>query len=63
MSRRDVFSNAMTRVTREHAAVVDAARARYVLWDYDHTPFLAGTRILDIGCGDGEELRALAARG
>jgi SAM-dependent methyltransferase len=42
---------------------VDAARARYVLWEYDHTPFAAGTRILDIGCGDGEELRALAARG
>jgi SAM-dependent methyltransferase len=52
-----------TRVGREQAAAVDAARARYVLWDYDHTPFPAGTRILDIGCGDREELRALAARG
>jgi ubiquinone/menaquinone biosynthesis C-methylase UbiE len=53
----------MTRVTREYAASVDAARARFVLWDYDHTPFAAGGRILDIGFGDGDDLRALAARG
>jgi SAM-dependent methyltransferase len=53
----------MSRVTRECAASVDAARARYVLWDYDHTPFPAGCRILDVGFGDGEQLRALAARG
>ena len=53
----------MTRVTREYVASVDAARARYVLWDYDHTPFDAGSRILDVGFGDGDDLRSLAARG
>jgi ubiquinone/menaquinone biosynthesis C-methylase UbiE len=53
----------MTRVTREYATSVDAARARYVLWEYDHTPFGAGARILDVGFGDGDDLRSLAARG
>jgi ubiquinone/menaquinone biosynthesis C-methylase UbiE len=53
----------MPRVTRAYAESVDAARARYPLWEYDHTPFAAGTRILDVGFGDGDDLRALAARG
>lgn len=53
----------MTRATRAYAESVDAARARYPLWEYDHTPFAAGARILDVGFGDGEDLRSLAARG
>jgi ubiquinone/menaquinone biosynthesis C-methylase UbiE len=53
----------MTRVTRAYAASVDPARARYALWEHDHTPFAAGDRILDVGFGDGDELRSLAARG
>ena len=53
----------MTRVTRADAASVDPARARYVLWEYDHTPFAPGARVLDVGFGDGDVLRSLAARG
>jgi ubiquinone/menaquinone biosynthesis C-methylase UbiE len=53
----------MGRVTRAHAESVSPARASYVLWEYDHMPFAAGTRILDVGFGDGDQLRSLAARG
>ena len=53
----------MGRVTREYATSVNPARASYALWEYDHTPFAAGSRILDVGFGDGDQLRSLAALG
>lgn len=60
---RDIEEARLPRVTRAHAAAADTARARYVLWDYDHTAFPPGARILDVGFGDGEQLQALATRG
>jgi SAM-dependent methyltransferase len=41
----------------------DVRRQRFVLRDYDHTAFAQHSRILDLGCGEGEQLRSLAARG
>lgn len=41
----------------------DARRQHFVLDDYDHTAFPRGTRVIDVGCGSGEQLRSLAAQG